>query len=207
MRRLRDGDPYPTAPVLITFDDGYADFHSHAFPLLDAYGFTATVYLPSKYIGARGGGLMGRRHLSWAQVRELGGLGVTFGSHTVSHARMTELAPGDVEREIVESKSEIEHRTGASVKSFSYPFAFPEENRQFVSRLAGLLTMNGYEAAVSTRIGTVHRWEDRYALRRIPANSHDDIRFFLAKLAGGYDWLRVPQYLYKKGKSFRLARA
>src|SRR5205823_2269472 len=47
---LRGGRPLPPRPVALTFDDGYADFHSEAMPLLQRYGFTATAFITTGWI-------------------------------------------------------------------------------------------------------------------------------------------------------------
>ena len=68
-------------PVVITFDDGYLDFYTNAFPILQRYGFTATMYLPTAYIGAEQR-FNGLDCLTWSQVRELHQAGIEFGAHT-----------------------------------------------------------------------------------------------------------------------------
>jgi peptidoglycan/xylan/chitin deacetylase (PgdA/CDA1 family) len=183
--------------AVVTFDDGYADFHRQAFPVLSRYGFSATVFLPTAYIGARPVKFKGRDCLTWAEVRELRSHGIFFGSHTVTHPQLSTLNASAVKNEIVNSKQRIEDNLGESVDSFAYPFAFPEENSSFIQTLRNLLVDSGYHQGVSTRIGKARRREDRYFLRRLPMNSLDDAPLFEAKLQGGYDWLGKFQYGYK----------
>ena len=184
--------------VVVTFDDGYADFYNHAFPELSRHGFTATMFLPTGYIGSHPIQFKGKNCLTWSQVRELRKHGMCFGSHTVSHPRLSTLDPSSVKSEIANSKQVIEENLGESVDSFAYPFAFPENNKPFIQVLRNILAESRYRQGVSTSIGTARPQEDPYFLRRLPVNSSDDISLFRAKLQGGYDWLRKFQYASKQ---------
>jgi peptidoglycan/xylan/chitin deacetylase (PgdA/CDA1 family) len=193
---LQNGGPRKKCAV-ITFDDGYSDFYTNAFPALNFHGFTATVFLPTGYIGNAPVQFKGKDCLTWGEVKELRKYGISFGSHTVTHPQLTTLAADLVKDEIVISKQTIEEKLGESVNSFAYPFAFPEGNSSFVQMLRHLLVESGYSQGVSTRIGTAGRGDDRYFLRRLPMNSLDDSSLFSAKLHGGYDWLHTIQYRSK----------
>lgn len=175
--------------AVITFDDGYGDFHSNAFPVLQKYHFPATVFLPTAFIGNQQNKLRGKRHLTWSQVSELSNRGIRFGSHTITHPELSRLNNEVVEYEISESKKTIEGMIGKEIDTFSYPFRFPDGNNQFIEDLRRLLQQHGYQCGVSTRIGTTSMDDDRYFSRRVPINSEDDIAFFQAKLEGGYNWL------------------
>jgi hypothetical protein len=105
------------------------------------------------------------------------------------------LPPGQVERELSESKQTLEDALGAPVTSFSCPYAFPEADRGFRRRLAGLLEQCGYQSGVTTILGTAHPGSSRWFLPRLPINSWDDLPSFRAKLDGAYDRLHGPQSL------------
>jgi len=188
--------------VVITFDDGYADFYRSALPILTEHNFSATVFVITGLLKAQRMSFKGTECLTLSEVRELHSLGINIGSHTVTHPKLKLLPQDEVENELSGSKQALEDALGAPVKSFAYPFAFPETDRAFVSRLAGLLDKCGYENGVTTILGTAHPGANRWFLPRLPVNSWDDLRVFRAKLEGAYDWLHVPQYLAKTVKSF-----
>jgi peptidoglycan/xylan/chitin deacetylase (PgdA/CDA1 family) len=183
--------------AIITFDDGYHDFYAGAFPILQKYHLTATVFLPTSFIGNEGLQLKGKKHLSWTEVKALSQRGITFGSHTVTHPHLNTLKDEEVEDEIKRSKETIEDKLGQVIDTFSYPFKFPEENRAFTKLLKDLLQRHGYKYGVSTRIGTTSKNDEVYFMKRIPVNSGDDISLFQAKLEGGYDWIYPIQRLSK----------
>jgi peptidoglycan/xylan/chitin deacetylase (PgdA/CDA1 family) len=188
--------------VVLTFDDGYGDFYSEAFPVLSEYGYTATVFLSTGFIDSEarhftGKYFSGEPALTWRQVRELSGYGIEFGSHTVTHPQLCELPISDVAQEVRYSKSQIEDQTGIAITQFSYPLAFPRHRRDFTSALKRILSENGYFAGVCTTIGTATDRSDPHFLERLPVNSFDDDALLAAKLIGSYDWLRHPQTVYK----------
>ncbi|MEN6373606.1 MAG: polysaccharide deacetylase family protein [Smithella sp.] len=183
--------------VVITFDDGYHDFYTNAFPILQKYHFTATVFLPTAFIGNEGIKLRGKAHLTWNQISELADSGISFGSHTVTHPELSNLSNKDVEYEIRQSKKAIEDNLGKAIDTFSYPFKFPDEKKVFINDLRKILQKCEYHHGVSTRIGTTSKSDDIYFMKRIPVNTDDDIPLFKAKLEGGYNWLNKPQYIYK----------
>lgn len=184
-------------PVVITFDDGYQDFYTHAWPVLAAHGFTATMFLATAYIGGERLRLNGNDCMNWDEVRELNRAGVEFGSHTATHPKLIELGPREIELELRSSRETIEDKLGRIVRSFAYPYAFPESASTFVACLRRILQKCAYQIGVSTVIGRATKVDDPLFLRRLPMNSSDDTALFRAKLEGGYDWLRALQRMKK----------
>jgi peptidoglycan/xylan/chitin deacetylase (PgdA/CDA1 family) len=197
--------------VVLTFDDGFRNFFTEAFPALQEHGFTATVFLATSFIGDS------RRHfaprstlppprststecLTWSEVRELRRAGIEFGSHSVNHPKLVELGGAEIKSEISDSKSEIEQQLGAPITAFCFPYAFPQADHAFARELSELLGETGYTCCTTTELGRVQPGDDCYRLKRLPANSLDDLPLFAAKLEGSYDWLARPQAMVKRLK-------
>jgi peptidoglycan/xylan/chitin deacetylase (PgdA/CDA1 family) len=183
--------------VVLTFDDGYQDFYTDAFPLLKQCGFTATVFLATDRIRDTSVRVEGADYLTWREVRALHSEGVEFGSHSVTHADLRSLGPEQIDYELGYSKETIEQRIGTPVESFSYPFELPEEDRDFIRYLADALQNVGYSNGVSSAIGRAKPRDSRFFLPRLSVNSWDDVELLRAKVEGGYDWLHWPQWFYK----------
>lgn len=190
---LLEGGAATEKHVAITFDDGFRDFYTAAFPILSKNNLTATVFLITGATSDERSRFKGQECLTWKEVRELHSQCIQFGSHTMSHPELKDLSAAAIEEEVVRSKQTIEEKIGSRVTSFSYPFAFPETRRQFVGRLREALLRNGYENGVSTVIGTAQSQDDPFFLPRLPVNTWDDLLFFQAKLERGYDWLHSIQ--------------
>jgi peptidoglycan/xylan/chitin deacetylase (PgdA/CDA1 family) len=194
---LTRGEPLVPKTVVITFDDGFRDFYTEAWPALREQHFTATVFLPTAYIHEKRRSFKGAECLTWEEVRELRKAGIEFGSHTVSHPELRRLSLLEVERELRDSKDQMEQQLSEQVTAFAYPYAFPQDIPEFARALHGLLVQAGYTCCATTEIGRVKAGDDPFRLKRLPANGLDDPLFFKAKLDGGYDWLAGPQALVK----------
>ncbi|HTV05385.1 MAG TPA: polysaccharide deacetylase family protein [Acidobacteriaceae bacterium] len=187
--------------VVITFDDGYRDFYFHAFPVLSQFRFSATVFLPTSYIGRSAKDFKGRKCLTWPEIRELQRHGMAFGSHTVSHPQLRTLDRVAIEKELTDSKKAIEDSTGLPVESFAYPYAFPQVDIEFRRMLRSVLQAAGYRSGVCTIVGRTSPDSDPYFLERLPVNDADDAALFEAKLRGAYDWVGWLQSTAKKVRS------
>jgi peptidoglycan/xylan/chitin deacetylase (PgdA/CDA1 family) len=194
-----------TRPVSITFDDGFRDFYTAAWPLLRRHGFTATMYLPTGFVSNKRKSFRDKECLTWDEVRELRRQGIRFGSHTVTHPKLYELPWEKIESELVISKDQLQEELQEEVTSFAYPYAFPQEDASFRQGFAALLQKTGYRHCATTVIGCVRPGDDSYCIKRLPANSCDDKALFTAKLAGAYDWLNIVQRVYRltKRRHFR----
>src|SRR5262245_2021348 len=156
---------------VITFDDGWLDNYTHAYPLLRSYGLPATIFLATDFVGTtdwfwfdrlgallqrRGKGtpegwdalveraktltddrrkalladlerefdgqsLSRRRFVDWDEVREMSRHGLSFGSHTRTHANLTRLADADLERELLGSLEKLDEQQINHVRVLAYP--------------------------------------------------------------------------------------
>jgi peptidoglycan/xylan/chitin deacetylase (PgdA/CDA1 family) len=183
--------------IVITFDHGYRDFYTEAMEIMKQCGFTATVFLPTGRIRNRTTRIEGADYLTWSEVRTLHKEGISFGSHTVTHADLRSLELDQIEYELGHSKDVIEQNLGAKIDSFSYPYAFPEEDKNFVRFLGDVMENLEFEYGVSSILGRACGRSHRFFLPRLPVNDWDDSALLGAKVDGGYDWLHWPQLLKK----------
>jgi len=192
----------PGRNVVITFDDGFRCFYTEAWPALREHGFTATAFLATAFIHSARKSFKGRECLTWEEARELRKAGMGMGSHTVNHPTLHELAWDQIERELCDSRRQMENELAEPVTTFAYPYAFPQSDGHFVEVFKKLLRKAGYVCCVTTELGRAKPGDDPLHLKRLPVNSLDDAEFFRAKLEGGYDWLAWPQAAIKNLKEW-----
>ena len=165
---VRTNDAPQENGIVLTFDDGFENFQTVAYPILEAVGFTATVFLVSDKCGRRNDwignppDLPNSRLLSWGQVRELAACGIEFGSHTATHRDLTAIDEDAVLSELVRSKEAIGEATGKEATSFAYPFGR-------MNAVTKRLVADHYSSACSTNLGKVTGTSDIFALERIDA--------------------------------------
>ncbi|MCK5217960.1 polysaccharide deacetylase family protein, partial [bacterium] len=113
----------PEKPLLITIDDGYKHFNTTARPLLEKFGFPATLFIYTNFVGARAG-------FSRSQLRELQSAGYEIGSHSATHPKLTKQLRGETKdqraerlrKELSESREKLKKWCGGEVISLSYPY-------------------------------------------------------------------------------------
>jgi peptidoglycan/xylan/chitin deacetylase (PgdA/CDA1 family) len=164
---IRCGKSFPDRSMVVTFDDGYHSVYENAFPVLQQYGMSATVFLTvgnkqGSKIGDRLPSLEDRPMLSWDEIREMHRYGITFGAHTLTHLDLTRLAGHELEREIYGSKEIIEASAGFAISCFAYPYGrYNHHCRAMVQQ--------HFKCACSDRLGLINAGSDLFALERVDA--------------------------------------
>ncbi|HDL65307.1 MAG TPA: polysaccharide deacetylase family protein [Proteobacteria bacterium] len=171
---LYEGGEMAIPAVVLTFDDGFANFLTEAAPVLRKYGYRATVYIPTDFIGRQSDftSLVDLPILSGNEIRKLAEEGFEIGSHSRSHPNLTRLTPDQARNEIVRSKVVLEDLTGKEVRTFCYPRG--DYNREIIE----LVKEAGYQAAVSLRPGNRNSIADTHILHRIVIGPRDSIEYF-----------------------------
>jgi hypothetical protein len=140
--------------VAITFDDGCETDLICAAPMLKEFGFGATFYITTGFIGKSG-------YLNLPQLRELYGLGFEIGCHSMTHAYLTDLDENGLHREIAAAKSELEQLISHPVEHFSCP------GGRHNQRVAEVAHRAGYRTVATSRMRANSAGADRFALGRV----------------------------------------
>ena len=146
----------PDRPVLITFDDGYVDNYTNAYPILKKYNLKATIFIVTGFVSKR------RGYLTWDQLREMEKNGIMAQSHTVTHAPLPELSDERIREELVESKRQAETELGHPVEFIAYPTGAHDLH------IVGIAKEAGYKGGFTVKYGNVDRNSNVYAMERVP---------------------------------------
>ncbi len=153
---LQTGQPLPSNPVILTFDDGFKDQYTNAYPLLKKYGFVATFFIITGFADEGRDGCM-----SWADVELLHADGMEIGSHSYTHPNLAGRSFDYVVWQTLGSKEAIEARTHQPVRFFSYP------SGQYDQQVMDVLRSEGYWGAVTVEAGSLQSSQHTFELRRI----------------------------------------
>ena len=183
VRKIRENWHEPPKSFVITFDDGYQNVLTNASPILQKYGFSATVFLVANQLGSMSNW--------WGQVGDLAGCllscnevfqliqkGFTIGSHSLNHKFLNQLDEESAIDEISKSKKQLEDLFNVSIDFFSYPFSRTD------SKIQHLVELSGYKASCA---GDCGRW-GIYNLWRVPCLRKDTSLVFQTKVNGLYDF-------------------
>ena len=186
----RKGRTLPRKPVLLTFDDGYADITKYALPVLRSHGLKAAVYVVTGRLGLTNTWADGKGHkpmslMTADQVRQWSELGIEFGSHTRTHARLAALSKERIREEIEGSRDDLRcllrglrYQT-QELESFAYPYAEADNGavRECVERT--------YELGLTVCEGLNILGTNPYELRRTPVLPGDSLVDFKRKVRFG----------------------
>ena len=139
----------PSKSVIITVDDGYRSIYEFAYPLLKRYGYTATLFIYTDFIGASGNAL------TWNHIRELKAAGFEIGSHSISHADLTMKLPYEndqtfqsrITKELIHSKAIIDRELNQDTQVFAYPYG------NYNQQVLNLFPKAGYKLGLTIRSG------------------------------------------------------
>jgi peptidoglycan/xylan/chitin deacetylase (PgdA/CDA1 family) len=182
--------PTSKTPVIITFDDGYADNFENAFPILQEFGFTAAVF-PVLDL---------QRRLTWwdhlpvrtalltpENIRSMEAAGIEFGSHSVSHASLVRLSDSELAEELTRSREVLGSIVDRPLPVFAYPYGELDE------RVKRAVQSTGYSAALAVNSGPLGMHGDLFEIRRLPITNIANAAYMRFKLSGAdtlYRWLK-----------------
>lgn len=155
----------PDNSLLITFDDGTADFYYNALPILKELNIPTILYIATGYLGSY---LPSPSHnwkyemLGWEEVEEISQCeNIEIGAHSVTHPRFNLISNDKIRYEVIKSKEVLEKYTEKPVIHFSYPKGYT--NREIIE----IVKDAGYKTAVTSDEGYVKPGDNFFALKRI----------------------------------------
>jgi len=151
---LSPNEPLPAKPIVLTFDDGYLDNYTNAFPVLQKYSMKASFEIITGMVGEP-------NRMTIPQIREMEAAGMDFGSHTVTHRPLGELTYKEATTELIKSKADLEQIIGKPVDFIAYPCG------SYTSETVNIARQAGYVGGLSTHDGFA-LIKDAMAIRRIP---------------------------------------
>ncbi len=182
----------PPNPILITLDDGYADNYRVAYPILQKYHFTATIFVITDFVSHY------PKYLTWNQIKEMSDDGLSFEDHTLSHISLPKASDEEISKQLIKSKEALEWHIGKKVEYLAYP------GGEYDQRVIQLTKDAGYRAAFTVNFGRDRVNSIMYTLNRIPifgGGSHTFMHFWLRlKFTKVFNSLQnLKAYLLKEG--------
>ena len=177
-RFLEGKEALPAKSVVITIDDGYRSSYEIAWPILKKFGFPATIFLYTDFVGASDA-------MTWAQMKEMTGSGlVNIQPHSKSHANLTQRLPGEtdaryrerIRREVDAPVAALKERLAEA--SFTYAYPYGDVNEYVVD----LLVKDGVSQGVTVTPGGNPFYAYPYMLRRSMVFGNEDLEVFKSKL-------------------------
>jgi peptidoglycan/xylan/chitin deacetylase (PgdA/CDA1 family) len=163
---FKDPKALALKPIILTFDDGYEDAYTSAFPLLQKYKMKGVFYLIVSKIGTPG-------YLNWEEILEMQKAGMAFGSHTLAHPDLRNLDIVNLEKEIKESREILGQKLREEITDFCYP------SGKYSDVVMAELRKDNYETAVTTNSGISSLKDDPFLLKRLRITEKSNIQTIL----------------------------
>lgn len=159
--------------AVITIDDGYKSFYKNGLPLLEKYGFVATVFVNTETIG-------GSDYMNWAAIKDASARGIEIGNHTHSHAYFLNQPAMEryinFEQELILSQNLIAEHLGKKPTAFAYPYG------EFDPKMKEIVKSVGFKVAAAQYSGVIHGASDLLKCPRFPmSEAYSESKKFAAK--------------------------
>jgi peptidoglycan/xylan/chitin deacetylase (PgdA/CDA1 family) len=153
---LTQGRPLPAKPVILTFDDGYEDNYTNAFPLLRKYGMTGHFFIISDFVNQGRSGYM-----TWPQIEEMATAGQRFGSHSRDHPDLEGKSVDYLVWQALGGKEAIQEHLGYHPRWISYPAG------KYDAQSIAVYKSAGYWGGLTTQQGATHTSDGVFELKRV----------------------------------------
>ncbi len=178
LNNLYYGTPLPTKPIILTFDDGYADNYQYAYPLLLQHDYSGTFYIITGKVNWDG-------QMTWSQLREMLAHGMQMGSHTIHHVDIGQVllnSRDEAQQELQISQSTMQQKLGIVIQHFCYPAGEPFKHGSWILRQAvmSLLAEDGYTDATTDpgMTGIVQQSQYPFILLRTRVDGRESLADF-----------------------------
>ena len=161
--------PLPPRPIVLTFDDGYLDHYTEAFPLLQRYGMTGTFFVVTDYAVYRN-----PEHLTWSMISAMAQAGMSIQSHSRTHKDMRDRSKDFLVWEILGPVEQITYYAGQKPRFFCYPTG------RFDASVVKILRDVGTLAAVTTEYGSTYSLSNAMTWPRLRVHNTTTIEQFAA---------------------------
>jgi len=203
--RSKGSSALPEQPVVLTFDDGFADFFMEALPILQRYGFTATLYVTTAFVNGTSRWLQRegeatRPILTWNQVAEICDAGIECGGHSHCHPQLDILPYFRARDEIMQCKKLLEQHLGQEISSFAYPYGY------HTATIKQLVREAGYTSACAVKYEMSSESTDAFALGRLMVEPNTNVDALTALLTKGYPSVFTTMYKRARTPVWRIAR-
>ncbi|WP_238177767.1 polysaccharide deacetylase family protein [Paenibacillus contaminans] len=168
---LEGGLEPPEKPVLLTFDDGYADNYKYAMPIMTKYGFHATMFMSPGTIGQDW-------YVNWEQAKEMKEAGWDIQPHGMTHPHLPKLSAEEQANEIIEARKQIEEHLGGTADVFCYPYG------EYNGDTLRILEENDFRFAFTIQQGRTDSSQHKFQLKRIYVNGEESFKTWKQRLTG-----------------------